>query len=42
MLAFYAEHFGSVEINNTFYRMPNEKRAPGLGGARCRRTSASC
>ena len=25
MLAFYAEHFGSVEINNTFYRMPNEK-----------------
>ncbi len=23
MLSFYAEHFGSVEINNTFYRMPN-------------------
>lgn len=22
MLPFYAEHFGSVEINNTFYRMP--------------------
>jgi uncharacterized protein YecE (DUF72 family) len=22
MLSFYAEHFGSVEINNTFYRMP--------------------
>jgi uncharacterized protein YecE (DUF72 family) len=22
MLAFYAEHFGSVEINNTYYRMP--------------------
>ena len=22
MLAFYAEHFASVEINNTFYRMP--------------------
>ncbi|HYC62963.1 MAG TPA: DUF72 domain-containing protein [Thermoanaerobaculia bacterium] len=22
MLAFYAQHFGSVEINNTFYRMP--------------------
>jgi uncharacterized protein YecE (DUF72 family) len=25
MLAFYADHFGAVEINNTFYRMPNEK-----------------
>jgi uncharacterized protein YecE (DUF72 family) len=25
MLSFYAEHFGSVEINNTFYRMPDEK-----------------
>jgi uncharacterized protein YecE (DUF72 family) len=25
MLSFYAEHFGSVEINNTFYRMPSEK-----------------
>lgn len=25
MLPFYAEHFGSVEINNTFYRMPAEK-----------------
>lgn len=24
MLSFYAEHFGSVEINNTFYRMPAE------------------
>ena len=22
MLPFYAQHFGSVEINNTFYRMP--------------------
>ena len=22
MLPFYAEHFGAVEINNTFYRMP--------------------
>lgn len=22
MLAYYAEHFGTVEINNTFYRMP--------------------
>ena len=25
MLSFYAGHFGSVEINNTFYRMPDEK-----------------
>jgi len=25
MLAFYAEHFSAVEINNTFYRMPEEK-----------------
>lgn len=24
MLRFYAERFGSVEINNTFYRMPKE------------------
>jgi uncharacterized protein YecE (DUF72 family) len=23
MLPFYAQHFGSVEINNTFYRMPS-------------------
>jgi uncharacterized protein YecE (DUF72 family) len=25
MLSFYATHFGSVEVNNTFYRMPDEK-----------------
>lgn len=25
MLSFYAEHFGTVEINNTFYRMPEAK-----------------
>ncbi len=25
MLSFYAEHFRSVEINNTFYRMPTER-----------------
>src|SRR5215204_3337475 len=25
MLAYYAENFGAVEINNTFYRMPSEK-----------------
>lgn len=24
MLRYYAERFGTVEINNTFYRMPNE------------------
>lgn len=25
MLGYYAERFGSVEINNTYYRMPSEK-----------------
>src|SRR5688572_21374716 len=25
MLSFYAEHFPTVEINNTFYRMPEPK-----------------
>jgi uncharacterized protein YecE (DUF72 family) len=25
MLPFYAGHFGAVEINNTFYRMPSEQ-----------------
>ena len=25
MLPFYAQHFASVEINNTFYRMPEAK-----------------
>lgn len=25
MLSFYAEHFSTVEINNTFYRMPDVK-----------------
>ena len=29
MLAFYAEHFPTVEINYTFYRMPNEKLVSG-------------
>jgi uncharacterized protein YecE (DUF72 family) len=28
-LAFYASHFGSVEINNTFYRLPNVKVLEG-------------
>jgi len=26
MLAFYAQHFATVEINNTFYRMPGERQ----------------
>jgi uncharacterized protein YecE (DUF72 family) len=25
MFAYYAEHFSTVEINNTFYKMPDEK-----------------
>ncbi len=29
MLAFYAEHFPTVEINYTFYRMPTEKLLTG-------------
>ncbi|HZO21653.1 MAG TPA: DUF72 domain-containing protein [Steroidobacteraceae bacterium] len=29
MLSFYAERFASVEINYTFYRMPNEKILAG-------------
>ena len=29
MLAFYASRFPSVEINNTFYRMPTEKLLKG-------------
>jgi uncharacterized protein YecE (DUF72 family) len=29
MLPFYAEHFSTVEINNTFYRMPTEKLIAG-------------
>ncbi len=29
MLAFYAERFSTVEINNTFYRMPNEGTLAG-------------
>jgi uncharacterized protein YecE (DUF72 family) len=28
-LRFYAEHFGTVEINNTFYRMPTAKLLEG-------------
>ena len=29
MLSYYAERFRTVEINNTFYRMPNEKTVAG-------------
>ena len=29
MLAYYAEHFETVEINNTFYRMPRESMLEG-------------
>ena len=36
MLHFYSEHFSTVEINNTFYRMPTESVLSILGrtGAR--------
>ena len=33
MLPYYAARFPTVEINYTFYRMPNEKLAERLGGA---------
>ncbi len=33
MLRYYAERFSTVEINNTFYRMPNEKSVDGWGQA---------
>ena len=29
MLAFYAQHFRTVEVNNTFYRMPREELLQG-------------
>jgi uncharacterized protein YecE (DUF72 family) len=32
MLHFYASHFGTVEMNNTFYRMPTEKVLLGWAG----------
>jgi uncharacterized protein YecE (DUF72 family) len=32
MLAFYAQRFPTVEINNTFYRMPTEKVLSGWAG----------
>jgi uncharacterized protein YecE (DUF72 family) len=33
MLPYYAERFATVEINNTFYRMPNEKAVAGWSEA---------
>ncbi len=33
MLNFYAQHFPTVEINNTFYRMPTEKLLTGWAAA---------
>jgi uncharacterized protein YecE (DUF72 family) len=33
MLPYYAERFSTVEINNTFYRMPNEKSVNGWSEA---------
>src|SRR5580700_8559286 len=33
MFAYYAERFPTVEINNTFYRMPDEKLLTGWAAA---------
>lgn len=33
MLPYYARHFSTVEINATFYRMPNAKTLAGWAGA---------
>ena len=33
LLPYYAERFATVEINNTFYRMPNEKSVAGWSQA---------
>jgi uncharacterized protein YecE (DUF72 family) len=32
MLAYYAERFSTVEVNNTFYRMPTQKVVDGWAG----------
>src|ERR1041385_5124086 len=32
MLRYYAERLSSVEVNNTFYRMPTEKLVAGWAG----------
>ena len=35
MLRYYAERFPTVEINNTFYRMPEARRCSSAGPSRC-------
>lgn len=35
----YAEHFGTVECNNAFYRLPSPRRSPSGGNARPRASS---
>jgi uncharacterized protein YecE (DUF72 family) len=32
MLAYYAQHFGTVEVNNTFYRLPSPDVLSGWAG----------
>ena len=32
MLPYYAQHFSTVEINNTFYRMPAESMLAHIKG----------
>ena len=32
MLAYYVERFATVEVNNTFYRMPTGEAVDGVGG----------
>ena len=41
MLPYYAARFPTVEINYTFYRMPNEKLVGRLGGADARHPTSS-
>ena len=41
MLPYYAERFPTVEINNTFYRMPNEKAVARLERGDARAVSSS-
>ena len=40
-LEHYATLFDTVEVNNTFYRLPAARRRGGLGRADARRTSSS-
>ena len=40
-LAFYAEHFDTVEVNSTFYRRSDVARRQGVGRSARRRTSSS-